>query len=197
MFRWLVPVGLGLCLAASPAAAQTPKPEPHRSDLFVQAMTRTWTGDLDGMVERRMIRVLTVYSKTIFFVDRGTQRGTAHDEMKLFEETLNKKLKTRHLRVAVAFIPVSREELLPALAEGRGDIAAANLTITPEREKLVAFTQPLLAGVNEIVVTGPASPPVASLDDLAGKDVFVRGPAAISRASRRSTRASSRMARRR
>lgn len=140
----------------------------------MQALTRPWTGDLDGMIERRLIRVLTVYSKTIFFVDRGTQRGTAHDALKLFEETLNKKLKTKHLRVAVAFIPVSRDELLPALAEGRGDIAAANLTITPEREKLVTFTRPLIEGVNEIVVTGPASPPVASLDDLAGKDVFVR-----------------------
>lgn len=174
MHRWLVSAGLGLCLAALPAAAQTSKPAPHRSDVFVQSVTKPWTGDLDGMIERRLIRVLTVYSKTFFFVDRGTQRGTAHDALKLFEETLNKKLKTKHLRVAVAFIPVSRDELLPALAEGRGDIAAANLTITPERAKLVDFTHPLGTGVKEVVVTGPASPPIASLDDLAGKDVFVR-----------------------
>jgi membrane-bound lytic murein transglycosylase MltF len=173
MFRWLVPVGVGFCLVAGPAGAQTAKPDTHHSDLFVSAVTRPWTGDLDGMIERRLIRVLTVYSKTIYFIDRGTQRGTAHDAMKRFEETINKKLKTRHLRVSVAFIPVSREELLPALAEGRGDIAAANLTITPERERLVDF-QPVFAGVNEIVITGPASPPLAGLDDLAGKDVFVR-----------------------
>jgi membrane-bound lytic murein transglycosylase MltF len=174
VFKTILYGALGLCLVAAPVRAQAPQPAAHRSELFVQHLTKPWTGDLDGMVERRVIRVLTVYSKTIYFVDRGTQRGTAHDSLRLFEDTLNKQLKTRHLRVAVAFIPVSRDELLPALIEGRGDIAAANLTITPEREKMVAFTEPLVGGVNEIVVTGPASPSIASLDDLAGKDVFVR-----------------------
>jgi membrane-bound lytic murein transglycosylase MltF len=174
MLPWRLWGCLGVLLLAWPVSAQEAKPGAHRSDLFVRELTKPWTGDLDGMVKRRLIRVLTVYSKTIYFVDRGTQRGTAHDSLKLFEETLNKQLKTKHLRVTVAFIPVSRDELLPALIEGRGDIAAANLTITPEREKVVAFTDPLVSGVNEIVVTGPASPPIASLDDLAGKDVFVR-----------------------
>jgi membrane-bound lytic murein transglycosylase MltF len=174
MLQWLAPLGLGLCLAALPAAAQSPTSTQHPSRVFVDSVTKPWTGDLDGMIDRRLIRVLTVYSKTIYFIDRGTQRGTAHDSLKMFEETLNKRLKTRHLRVAVVFVPVSRDELLPALIEGRGDIAAANLTITPEREALVGFTEPLVTGVNEIVVTGPASPAVASLDDLAGKDVFVR-----------------------
>jgi len=52
--------------------------------------------------------------------------------------------------------------------EGLGDIAAANLTITPERLKNVDFSDPFLTGVNEIVVTGPAVPKLASLEDLAG-----------------------------
>ncbi|HEX5079199.1 MAG TPA: transporter substrate-binding domain-containing protein [Geminicoccaceae bacterium] len=43
-------------------------------------------------------------------------------------------------------IPVPRDQLLPALLEGRGDIAAANLTITPERQVLVDFADPLLTG---------------------------------------------------
>jgi hypothetical protein len=41
-------------------------------------------GDLDAMVERRAIRVLTVYSKTIFFFDNGTPRGVAYDAMTVF-----------------------------------------------------------------------------------------------------------------
>jgi len=177
MTRLLLPFLLGLALAAHPAAAQSPqpaKPKPQRAGLSHDLITAKWTGDLDGMVERRMIRVLTVYSKTFFFVDKGTQRGTAHDAGRQLEEELNKKLKTKHLRVSVAFIPVSRDELLPALVEGRGDIAAANLTITPERLKTVDFTDPWLTGVAEIVITGPQSPSIATLDDLAGKEVFVR-----------------------
>ncbi len=58
--------------------------------------------------------------------------------------------------------------------EGKGDIAAANLTVTPERQKLVDFAAPILTNVREVVLTGPQSPAVAALDDLAGKEVFVR-----------------------
>jgi membrane-bound lytic murein transglycosylase MltF len=74
----------------------------------------------------------------------------------------------------VVFVPVRRDQLLPALAAGKGDIAAGNLTITPERQKLVDFSTVVYSDVSEVVVAGPASPPIASLDELAGKEVFVR-----------------------
>jgi membrane-bound lytic murein transglycosylase MltF len=64
--------------------------------------------------------------------------------------------------------------LLQALASGKGDIAASNLTISEERQKLVDFSAPVYRNVSELVVSGPASPTVSSLDDLAGKEVFVR-----------------------
>ena len=143
-------------------------------------MQKPWTGDLDGMIQRRLIRVLTVNSKTFYFVDKGVQRGVVADAFHLFEDALNKKLaakkqlKQKHLKVRVVFLPVRRDELLPALTAGKGDIAAANLTITPERQKLVDFATAAYSDVSEVVVAGPASPKIASLDDLAGKEVFVR-----------------------
>jgi Bacterial extracellular solute-binding proteins, family 3 len=76
--------------------------------------------------------------------------------------------------VQVVFIPVARDDLLPALAAGKGDIAAADLTITDERQQLVDFSSPVYSNVSEVVVSGPASPAVSSVDDLAGKEVFVR-----------------------
>jgi membrane-bound lytic murein transglycosylase MltF len=94
--------------------------------------------------------------------------------MRLFEDDLNGRLKTGHLRVQVIFIPVGRDELLPGLVEGRGDIAAANLTITDERREQVDFSNPIATGVSEIVVTGPASSPIQSVQDLSGQEVFVR-----------------------
>ncbi len=136
--------------------------------------TETWTGDFDGMVKRRMIRVLVVYSKTFYFIDMGTQRGITYDAFHAFEDYINKKLKTKHLRVSVVFIPTSRDELLPALVAGRGDIATGNLTITPERRKAVDFTSPILRGVKELVITGAGPPEIRTIDDLAGKEVFVR-----------------------
>jgi ABC-type amino acid transport substrate-binding protein len=60
------------------------------------------------------------------------------------------------------------------LVDGRGDIVAAYLTITPEREQLVDFSDPLLTDVRQIAVTAPRTPPLSSVDDLAGKTIFVR-----------------------
>ena len=135
---------------------------------------KPWTGDLPGMVERRMVRVLTTYSKTQYFIDRGTPRGTAYDQGKLLEEALNKKFASGNLKVNVQFVPLSRNELLPALLEGKGDIVMADLTVTPERSKTVDFVDPWIAGVDEIVVTSPNGPAIGSVDDLSGKEVFVR-----------------------
>ena len=135
---------------------------------------KPWTGDLDGMVQRGVIRVLTVYSKTFYFTDRFKERGFTHESFRLFEQDLNKKLAKKHLKVQVFFVPISRGELLPALVAGKGDIAASNLTITSQREKLVDFSVPSYTNVSEVVVSGLASPRLSSVDDLAGKEVFVR-----------------------
>ena len=141
---------------------------------------KPWTGDLDGMMERKIIRVLTIYSKTFYFVDKGVQRGATYEWLSLFEKDLNKKMKSsksgasKHLKVHVVFIPVRRDELLSALMDGRGDIAASNLTITPARQALVDFSVSGYTNVSEVILSGPASPRIATLDDLAGKEVFVR-----------------------
>ena len=172
--RILLPALLPLLIVAAPASGQALPPRKAPPAPAVDSVTRPFTGDLDAMIKRRLIRVLTTYSRTHYFIDRGTPRGITYDAMRKFEDELNAKLKTRHLRVQVVFVPVSRDELLPGLVEGRGDVAMASLTVTPEREKLVDFTVPTATDVSEIVVTGPRSPALATLDDLAGKQVVVR-----------------------
>src|SRR5262245_53195398 len=142
--------------------------------LSLSLAQQPWTGDYDGMVKRRRIRVLVVNSKTFYFVDKGTQRGLTYDVFKELEKDLNKKLQTKHIQVHIIFIPVRRDRLIPDLVAGKGDIAAANLTITPERQQLVDFTDPGYTGVSEIVVTGPQSPQIAAVEDLAGHEVFIR-----------------------
>ena len=137
-------------------------------------LDRAEMGDLDELAERRVIRALVSYSKTYYFLDGPNQRGVTYEGLKMFEDELNEELGTGNLKVYVVMLPVSRDRLLPALTEGLGDIAAAGLTITPERQKLVDFSDPLMTGVKEIVVTGPSAPPLASLDDLAGQQIYVR-----------------------
>jgi membrane-bound lytic murein transglycosylase MltF len=167
-WRWM-PMALLLSASAGAAVAATPSDE-----LSIDLQQQPWTGDLDGMIERRAIRVLVPYSRTLYFVDLGgAQRGMSYDFMHAFEDDFNGKHGRGNLRVHVVFIPVSRARLLPLLIAGQGDVAAANLTITPERLKTVDFTTPAARNVKELIVTGPGAPPLATLDDLAGKDIYV------------------------
>ncbi len=133
-----------------------------------------WTGDLDGMAERRVIRILTIYASGTYFLDGPEERGITYEFFKMFEKELNESLDRGHLKVHVLFVPVLRDMLLPMLVKGRGDIAAASLTITPEREQLVDFSNPVAKNVSEILVTGPSAPSIESLDDLGGQVVMVR-----------------------
>ena len=160
--------------AAAGAAAPAATVEDQQRDVALQRIGEQWRGDLDGMIERRQIRVATTFNRTHYFIDQGVQRGIAYEAFRLFEDELNTKLKTKNLRVSVVFIPMSRERLLQSVADGRADIAAAAITVTSERQKLVDFSQPTRSGVDEIVVTGPGAPALTSLDDLSGRDVFVR-----------------------
>jgi membrane-bound lytic murein transglycosylase MltF len=163
---------VALCVATT-AGAQAPT-ERGRTGLDLTRILAKWTGDLDGMQQRRTIRVLTTYNRTLYFIDKGTERGTAADQGRLLETELNKTMADGHLKVSVVFVPVSRGELLPALMDGRGDLVMGNLTVTTERQKIVDFTDPWIANVDEIVVTGPNGPAIAALDDLSGQEVFVR-----------------------
>jgi membrane-bound lytic murein transglycosylase MltF len=159
--------------AALPPATLTPA-EDAALNKFVLPIPPSWTGDFDGMKERRLIRILVVPSKTLYFHDRGLERGLDTEYARAFEAAINKKIKSKSLKMRVALIPVARDRLLTALNEGEGDIAAGALTITPEREALVDFTAPIATGVREIVVTGPASPALAGVEDLAGKTIPLR-----------------------
>jgi membrane-bound lytic murein transglycosylase MltF len=134
-----------------------------------------WKGDLDGMRQRKQIRILVPYSKTFYFIDKGgKQYGATYEVGRAFEDWLNKKDKAKTLKTSVVFIPVPRDKLLSGLVDGTGDIAAGNITITDARSKLVQFSDPFARGVKEILVTGPSAPPRASFDDLGEQEIFVR-----------------------
>ena len=178
--RGLLLVLLVVLLRPAPPALAQQKAQPKaqskeaRETHAIPIPDAPWTGDFDGMKKRRLIRVLVVYNKTNYFIDRGQPRGITTDAFQLFEEHINKKYKTGNLKIHVALIPVRRDALADLLLSGKGDIVAANIAITPERAAKADFSNPVLKNVSEIVVSGPASQPLASTDDLSGREVFVR-----------------------
>jgi ABC-type amino acid transport substrate-binding protein len=131
------------------------------------------TGDLDGMVGRHEIRALVVYSQSGFFYDAGQPEGIYYEALEEFQRFVNQKFRTGALKISVTYIPVRPEQLEQALLQGAGDVIAFGLIVTPDREKEVLFTTPIDSHVKQVIVTGPKSPAITSLEDLSGKEIFV------------------------
>jgi membrane-bound lytic murein transglycosylase MltF len=164
--------------AAPPADSTSPSPPvdlPGGASHFVKPLAERWTGDLDGMIERRRIRVLVTPTRTQYWVERGRQTGAEYELVRAFEDRLNQGyVRKKHLKISVIFVPTSRGDLIPALRDGRGDIAVGILTLTPERLAQVDYGGPFFRGVREVPVTGPQSPVISTIDDLSGKEIIVR-----------------------
>ena len=173
--RRFVATMLVMALAAPVAFSQNQHSPKTPRQLSLENKPRQ--GDFDQMLERRVIRVLLPYSRTLYFVDKGHERGITAENMRDFERYLNKKhakaLRKRPL--SVVLIPTTRDKLFTALTDGLGDVAAGNLTVTEERRKRVDFA---LAKdrkpVRELIALGPTAPEVKTLEDLAGKTTHVR-----------------------
>jgi len=137
-------------------------------------ISKSYTDDLPGLMGKKIIRVLTTMNRTNFFVSDGHLVGYEYSILKGYEDFLNQSASRKDLKMVLEFIPVARNELIPKLIQGYGDIAAAGLTITDERKKQVAFTDPYLKDVSEVVVTNRDAENLEKLSNLGGKKVYVR-----------------------
>jgi len=143
--------------------------------LDIKYLTQPRMDDLPEILQQlRTIRVLVPYSRTLYFVDRGHERGVTAERMREFERFINRRLETGKRPVTVTVIPVTRDKLLDDLVAGRGDIAAGNITVTPERAERVSFSAAHALQVVEILATGPSAPLVQAIEDLAGKEMVVK-----------------------
>jgi hypothetical protein len=69
---------VGLNAGAPAAVAAVPVPAQSARPLSL-VYSRVWKGDLDGMKKRRLVRMLVVYSKTFYFLDKARQRGATYE----------------------------------------------------------------------------------------------------------------------
>lgn len=149
---------------------------PHGSDRPAAAdgdmrTLEPYTGDLETISERGIIRVLVTPSRTHFQIVNGRQRGRTVDAIVMFEQFLNQRIAPQ--RVSLVLIPSSETSLVPDLVAGQADIAASLLR-TFERDDQVAFATPWRTGVRELIVTGPGTPSLVSLEDVGGRSIHVR-----------------------
>lgn len=169
-----------LCLALALVVGDVPVRAETKAEAPIAPRLKNppWTGDFDKMKDRRTIRMLVPYSRTLYFSDKGHEKGLTAETARDFEAYLNKKYrKTLHNRpITVMLIPTRRDQLIPHLVQGVGDIAAGNLTETTERLFMVDFFAPAdRPEVSEFVLTNKQTGPLASADAISGKTVYVRG----------------------
>jgi membrane-bound lytic murein transglycosylase MltF len=165
-------------------SAVPPKPDEHsgivRHDSILSAvhqMNLARFGDFDSLLKRRMIRVLIPFGRTLYFNDKGRERGITADTFRDFETYLNKKYKRklRNIPVTVLFVPTTRDKLISRLNEGMGDIAAGNLMVTDERLKAADFfSSPDEQVLTEIPLTKTGTRSLTDVEQLSGKTVHVR-----------------------
>ncbi|WP_349359945.1 lytic transglycosylase F [Stappia sp.] len=165
--RWLLAAVLALSGAAPLQALETAEP-------LLDVVQKPAFGDFSEMKKARTLRVLIPYSFTSFYLEEGQAKGLDAEYMREFEAFLNKGVRKEADRIRIVMIPTRRDDLLPRLTEGHGDLVSANLTITPERLETVAFSDPLQDNVREVLVTPADAADLASPDDLAGLEVHTR-----------------------
>jgi membrane-bound lytic murein transglycosylase MltF len=166
---WFTLPALLIAIAGLPVSATRADDNLHEQ----LSVSEKFTGDLPEMRKRKRIRALVTYSKTDFFFHQGGAKGIQVEFLREYEKFLNKGVKRTEDKIHITFLPVTFNELLPALQQGKGDLAAAFLTITPQREKEVAFASGGKLKVSELVVANKAVKPLEKIEDLAGKTVYV------------------------
>ncbi len=171
--RFLSPFIVYLFLLPMPSSGGNLLAASGEQDKVLEYVNKPWSGDLDGITERRFLRILTIHNPLFFIFDGARQRGIVAELAKMYEDHLAGEI-GRVRSPTVVVITVGRDELIPGLVEGRGDLVMGNLTITPERQKLVDFGPPLHPHVDELVITGPAATNVASFDDLVKTGLYLR-----------------------
>ncbi|MCQ1060903.1 transglycosylase SLT domain-containing protein [Photobacterium sp. DNB23_23_1] len=141
-----------------------------------------YTGDLPVMEEKRVIRVLVAADLGFYYLDRGQPKGLISEMLRLFEKFVSEKTQKKY---RIQIIPVHRDQLLPALNAGIGDLVTANITITPKRMKQVDFSHPILTGIQELFITHSVRSPITDIKQLSKKSVWLRASSSYYQSIRR------------
>jgi membrane-bound lytic murein transglycosylase F len=110
------------------------------------------------------LRVVTRNSGTTLYEGSEGLTGFEYDLVQLFAKDLGVKV---HF-----IIPQSFDDLLPAVVRGDAHVAAAGLTVTPERESEIRFGPSYQEISQQVIYRGGSKRP-RKIEDLLGRDLHV------------------------
>jgi membrane-bound lytic murein transglycosylase F len=125
-----------------------------------------YLADLPGIKKRKVLRVLTRNNAATYFLWRGEFMGFEYELVREFA-------KKQGLRLEM-IVPPSRENLIPWLLEGKGDIVAASLTRSGQHQQQGVVLSRKYNTVSEVLVRRTNDNTLNGLEDLAGRTVVVR-----------------------
>lgn len=162
--KYLVLSGIGVLLMVG--CTETTE-ETQESDITLPVtVMEPVSKDLSEIKKNGVLRMITSYSSGSYFLYRGIQVGFEYELLKEFT-------KENDLALEVV-IPGPNESPYDLLNSGRGDIIAANYTITPERKQVVKFTRPYNLVDQLVVVSDDLGFKPESITDLEGVTISVR-----------------------
>lgn len=121
-------------------------------------------------IQKRNIKILVVPEHGFYSIDNGKPVGITAELIFNFRHYVEK----IDGNINVQVIPVERDKIMSSLISEKGDIAAANLTITSARKEDVLFSEPIISDVKEILVSNQDFPYLKSPQQLSGQTVWVR-----------------------
>jgi len=134
-----------------------------------------WSGSYSEMIERGEIRVAAPYDRTIYVSDKGVQRGLALEVSKGLAKWINAKYvgQMKGKPISIKLVPVIAPDLLNSLTSGRADIAIGDIGLyEPIRNSQDFIVNHASRDGQEVLVTGPSSPPLLKIADLSGQTVY-------------------------
>jgi membrane-bound lytic murein transglycosylase F len=156
--------GVGVLLLVS--CSETAQEKPGSNITLPVSVIEPVEKDLSEIRQNGVLRMITNYSSGSYFLYKGIQVGFEYELLKEFT-------KENDLALEVV-IPGPDESPYDLLNSGRGDIIAANYTITPERKQVVEFTRPYNLVDQLIVVSDDLGFKPQSITDLKGISISVR-----------------------
>jgi membrane-bound lytic murein transglycosylase MltF len=179
----LLLLGTALTCVAQAAPASPPAEPVATTELEVEEATvrgelptafGAALGDLDEIRKRGVLRALVVPGRIGYFVQEGHQYGVTYELLVALEKQLNAGRKKGQRALRAAIVPTSAGRLIDDLRAGRGDVAAHAMSVIPEGARLMDYTAKLGTSRGRLAVTNAAEPALASLEALAGREVWLR-----------------------
>ena len=123
--------------------------------------------DLQQIKDSGVLTVLTLYSSTSYFIDRGQDMGFQYELSEQFAQSLGVKLQIK--------VAHSLPELAESLLRGEGDLIAYPLPITKKgKDSLIYCGEEVITHQVVVQRNNGRVKPLKDVTELIGKDVYVK-----------------------